>query len=145
MQKLQGVVGRTEKLELVDYGGMVVDAKIDTGADVSSIWASKVREKNGSLSFILFGKGSPYYTGQVISVNQPDYRRATFLNSFGGRERRFVVKLRIRLQGRLIKASFSLADRSKKTYSVLLGRRLLYKKFSVDVALKARASNHPRA
>jgi hypothetical protein len=127
-------IGRIEEVELVDFGNQHIVAKVDTGADVSSIWASGVVEEDNTLSFVLFDHNSPLYTGRVIRVKKPDYRSMIIANSFGGRERRYVVKLRIRLRGRLIKAQFSLANRASKPYPVLLGRKLLHKKFLVDVS-----------
>jgi len=113
---------------------MLIPAKVDTGADTSSIWASDVREHDGMLEFVLFGKGSQYYTGQTLTVPPSAYRVTTIANSFGHRELRFVVKLHVVLGGRLVRASFTLADRSSKVYPILIGRRLLKNKFVVDVA-----------
>lgn len=134
MKDLPTVIGRAEQIELVDFGNQVIIAKIDTGADISSIWASDVIEKNGKLSFVLFGEKSPYYTGKVIHLKTPDYRLTRIANSFGTKELRYVVQLRVRIHDRVINAVFSLADRSSKTYPILLGRRLLNRKFLVDVS-----------
>ena len=60
------IVGRNVR---VDFGkrAIGVPAKIDTGADSSSVWASNIRiDKDGILKFSLFGKGSPYYNGKVF-------------------------------------------------------------------------------
>lgn len=127
-------IGRAERVRLPQHGDMLIPAKVDTGADTSSIWASDVREHDGMLEFVLFGKGSQYYTGQTLTVQPSGYRVTTIANSFGHRELRFVVKLPVVLGGRLVRASFTLADRSSKVYPILIGRRLLKNKFVVDVA-----------
>jgi len=127
-------IGRAERVRLPQHGDMLIPAKVDTGADTSSIWASDVREHDGMLEFVLFGKGSQYYTGQTLTVPPSAYRVTTIANSFGHRELRFVVKLHVVLGGRLVRASFTLADRSSKVYPILIGRRLLKNKFVVDVA-----------
>ena len=127
------VIGRAERIQLIDYSDQLVPAKVDTGADISSIWASAISEQGEKLQFVLFAKGSPFYTGQTIELGQGDYRLTRVANSFGGREMRYVVKLRICVLGRIIKASFTLADRSSKIYPVLIGRKLLKHKFIVDV------------
>ena len=135
MDRSLSTVGRTELIQLADYGSQVVVlAKVDTGADLSCIWASDVSENDGVLSFVLFDKDSPYYTGETIRISRPDYRPVRIANSFGHKERRYVVKIRIRINGRLIRAAFSLADRREKKYPVLIGRKLLHKKFLVDVS-----------
>jgi hypothetical protein len=58
---------------------------------------------------------------------------------------RYKTKLSIRVKGRLIKATFTLSDRSQKTYPVLLGRRLLKDKFIIDVSLGEPLSSAEKA
>jgi hypothetical protein len=129
------IIGRAELICLPDHGGdCLVPAKIDTGADVSSIWASSITVEGESLQFVLFDRGSEFYTGKVIALEKGDYRLTRIASSFGHRELRYVVKLRVRILGRRFKATFTLADRSSKTYPILLGRRLLKGKFLVDVS-----------
>lgn len=133
MPKKLTTIGRAEKIEMPAYGLSGIPAKIDTGADSSSIWASGIVEENDELRFVLFAPGSPYYTGKTITLKKDEYTVTRVANSFGHRELRYKVKLSIRAKDRLVRASFTLADRSKKTYPILLGRRLLNGKFLVDV------------
>lgn len=109
-----------------------VPAKIDTGADSSSIWASNIKEKNGTLSFILFGPGSAFYNGKIISTKH--YQSRTVLSSFGERQFRYKIYLKIKIKNKNINASFYLADRSASRFPILIGRRTLRSKFLVDVA-----------
>jgi len=128
------IIGREAivSLPLLDVSG--VKAKIDTGADLSSIWCGEVKKNKGKLECIFFAQGSPYYTGQKIIFNKSEYKRSQIFNSFGTGEKRYKVKMSVVINGRRIRTTFTLADRSKKEYSVLLGRKLLAKKFLVDVA-----------
>ena len=128
------IIGRAEKIEILDLGLVGVPAKTDTGADVSSIWVSSVKKTDKGLDCVFFDKKSPYYTGEVIHFPKRNYTLTRVANSFGHTELRYKVKLRIRVNGRLVRATFTLSDRSLKTYPVLLGRRLLHKKFLVDVS-----------
>jgi ribosomal protein S6--L-glutamate ligase len=128
------IIGRAEKIDLRDFGVENVPAKIDTGADTSSVWASNVEEREDGLYFTLFGPDSPQYTGKEEHFTKPDYELTRVANSFGQKEMRYKVKLRITLKDRMIRATFTLSDRSQKTYPVLLGRKLLHGKFLVDVA-----------
>jgi len=132
-KKPLSTIGRAEKVDLPDFSVFGVPAKVDTGADSSSIWASNIVQNDTALSFTLFGPGSPYYSGQVVSIENEDYTMTRVENSFGHRENRYKVKLSIHVKDRTVRATFTLADRSKKTYPVLLGRRLLQGKFLVDV------------
>jgi hypothetical protein len=127
-------IGRAEKVYLLDYLDKPVVAKVDTGADLSSIWASEIHETDGVLTFCLFGSESPAFTGDVVRLSEGEYSITRVANSFGQRELRYMVKFRIRLARRVIVATFTLADRSTKTYPILLGRRLLQGKFVVDVS-----------
>ncbi len=128
------VIGRAEKIDLRDFDVQAVPAKVDTGADTSSVWASDVEEREDGLYFVLFGPASPYYTGVVQHFTKPDYSLTRVANSFGQKELRYKVKLRITLKDRTVRATFTLSDRSLKTYPILLGRKLLHGKFLVDVA-----------
>lgn len=133
-KKNMDTIGRAERISFPELGIGNVPAKIDTGADLSSVWATAVKEKDGVLSFKLFGPKSRLYTGKVIRVNAPDYLLTRIASSFGHKEMRYVVKLQVKLGDRTIKGSFSLSDRSRKTYPVLIGRKLLNGKFLVDVS-----------
>ena len=130
----QLTIGRVELIRLPDHGPHYIPAKVDTGADISSIWASNISVKDGKLQFVLFAKGSQYYTGKTIILNEKDFTETRVVNSFGEREFRYLVKLPIRIARRRIKASLTLANRSGKIYPILIGRRLLQNKFLVDVS-----------
>lgn len=127
------IIGRVGTIDIIDLGLTRVPAKVDTGADTSSIWVSSVSETPAGLDCVFFGPGSPYYTGKVVKISN-GYKVTRVANSFGEKELRYKLKLRIRVRGRIIRATFTLSDRSRKTYPILLGRRLLKGKFVVDVS-----------
>lgn len=133
-KKELAIIGRAEKIDLRDFSLINVPAKIDTGADISSIWVSKVEERDDGLHFVLFGPDSDFYTGIEQHFTKPDYSITRISNSFGHKEMRYKVKLRITVKDRNLRATFTLSDRSLKTYPILLGRKLLHNKFLVDVA-----------
>jgi hypothetical protein len=128
------VIGRVEKISFPDYGIKAVHAKVDTGADLSSVWVTGIHEQDGILKFKLFGKKSPHYTGKEIEIHSPHYLFTRISNSFGHKELRYVVKLQIKLGDKLINGTFTLSNRSTKTYPVLIGRKLLNRRFLVDVS-----------
>jgi hypothetical protein len=132
MTKVTHVIGRTVNLSIPAADLFNLPAKVDTGADSSTIWASNVREENGVLSFTLLDPSSDRYTGKQISTK--DYVRVIVKNSFGASEHRYRVNLSVEIEGRRIKARFSLANRQLKSYPSLIGRRLINKKFLVDVS-----------
>lgn len=145
MRKTQTVnnmthIGRTAKADFPDDGARNVLVKIDTGADASSIWASDIFvDDEYQLHFTLFAKESPYYSGtrHVTST----YKVSLVRNSTGNRQVRYRVRLPIVLAGRRVRGSFTLADRSHSEYPVLIGCKLLNKKFLVDVSRGYRKKN----
>lgn len=131
--KKKSTIGRAEKIDLLDFDMAGIPAKTDTGADMCAIWATKVEERDGELYFTLFAPGSPYYTGVEQRFTKEDYSLTRVANSFGQKELRYKVKLRVKVVDRVVRATFTLSDRAKKIYPVLLGRKLLHGKFLVDV------------
>lgn len=110
-----------------------VPAKIDTGADSSSIWVSHLRiDKDGILKFRLFGETSPFYNGKVIK--RKDYKVAIVRSATGEEQIRYRTHLTTTIRGRRIRILFNLSDRSKNNFPVLIGRRSISGKFLVDVS-----------
>lgn len=128
------VIGRSEHLIIPDHHPeMTIPAKIDSGAYSSSIWASNMTEVDDTLSFCLFAPGSPHYTGTVFTVEKPHYSRMPVENSFGDVEVRYALQLSVRLHGKQVESMFTLTDRSKKIYPILVGRKLIRHGYVVDV------------
>lgn len=125
------VIGSSTNIQLPEADIANVPAKVDTGADSSSIWASNIRENKGWLYFTLFGESSPLYTGEVLKTR--DYQVRSIKNSFGQSEFRYKVQLPAVIEGRKISVRFTLANRSANYYPALIGRRTLHGRFIVDV------------
>ena len=110
-----------------------VPAKVDTGADSSSIWASNITmSPDNKLEFCLFGPESSLYTGKKIILN--NYKVQRVRSSTGQVTVRYRVSLPIVAVGKRIKASFTLYDRSSNNFPVLIGRKTLKNRFLVDVS-----------
>lgn len=109
-----------------------VPAKIDTGAASSAIWASNVQiNADRELEFTLFDQGSEFYTGKVLKAKT--YRIGKVRNSTGHEQLRYRVDLPIIIKGKEMVTSFTLADRSRNNFPVLIGQRTLRGNFLVDV------------
>ncbi len=125
------VIGSNALVTVCDISN--IPAKIDTGADSSSIWASDiVVTPDGNLEFALLGPESPFYTGQRISLKKYSVQRVR--NSTGDITIRYRVKLPAVIAGKRIRANFTLYDRSRNNFPILLGRKTLKNRFLVDVA-----------
>jgi hypothetical protein len=131
-------------VEHISVGGYKdVPAKIDTGADASSVWASKISvDKEGVLRFTLFGEGSPHYTGKTFK--RTDFGVARVKSSNGVSQLRYRTHLTIDISGRRIRVLFYLADRSTQKFSVIIGRRTIAGRFVVDVAKNTDTLQQPR-
>ena len=127
------VIGRSELLSFVDADAPRVPAKTDTGAYRSAVHASNISVVAGVLRFELLG-GHPVCGTLSKQLETEDFTQVTVANSFGHEEQRYEVKLKVKLGPKIFHARFTLADRSKKIYPVLLGRKLLNHRFLVDSA-----------
>lgn len=129
-EKSKEIVGSRVYVEFPHDSGQPVLAKVDTGADYSAIWASDISERDGVLSFTLFDKGSQFYSGKQHQAST--FSITQIKNSFGQSESRYKIPISVRVGGRRIRAEFTLADRSRNRYPVLIGKRTLSGKFLVD-------------
>lgn len=110
-----------------------IPAKVDTGADSSSVWASDIKINDaGQLEFCLLSPDSSLYTGERITVD--DFSVQQVRNSTGDVKLRYRVSLPMKVKNRKIQAYFTLADRSRNRFPVLIGRKTLQNKFLVDVS-----------
>ena len=99
------LIGNSALIEVA--GIQSVPAKIDTGASYSSIWASDIQMlPSGELEFASTGQESIRYS----------------------------VPLSALINGKRIRVRFTLADRHRNDFPVLIGRRTLKNKFLVDVS-----------
>lgn len=131
-RRMKVVVGRVERVNFPQFDVESVPAKIDTGAYRSSIWATDVDEKDGRLSFTLFDPTSEWYTGRYYTTSR--YEVVDVENSFGHKQKRYSVFIKIKMGPKIVVTNFTLADRSMKIYPVLIGRKLLKGRYVVDVA-----------
>ena len=130
-EKKLEIIGSTEYITLA--GVKKVPAKIDTGADSSSVWATQINmDKDGVLSFVLFGEKSPVYTGEVI--HSKEYVARIIRSSHGDEQIRYRVKLPLVINGKEFVDTFTLANRARNHFPVLIGRKTLENRFLVDVS-----------
>lgn len=119
----------------IEPWGAVIKAKLDTGALTSSMHAREIEkfERDGEdwVRFEVDVKDER--TGDVVSRTfERGVHRSVNIRGAGGRDERYVVKMKICVGDRLLEEQFSLRDRSKMIYPVLLGRRTLASLGPVD-------------
>jgi len=133
MSKYQIVISRNETIDFVGVA-LGIPAKVDTGAFRSAIHTTDIQitHKKGqdTLSCNLLGhKASP----DGYPFETTTFGKAVVINSFGRKEQRYEVTLRVKLGPKVFNTSFTLADRSNNLFPVLIGRKLLKRRFLVDV------------
>jgi hypothetical protein len=137
-RKTKRVIGRKDMVDLPGLQLFDIDAKIDTGAYTSALHVKMIRpfEKEGKtwVRFRLLHPHHPAFNNKEFSM--PVAAHKAIKNSSGEAEVRYIVRTTIVLFGRNYRTEFSLADRSRMECPVLLGRKLLYRKFLVDVTQK---------
>jgi len=127
-------LGRYDRVDLPGLGLTNIHAKIDTGAYTCSLHCSRTEIIDGKLEFVLLDEEHPEFTGMKFVFSKFDKREIK--NSFGEAEMRFVIKTSIKIYDHLIKAEFSLSNRGNLKFPVLLGRKILRKRFLIDVTEK---------
>lgn len=131
VKKKKLTIGRSDKIDLPDLNLMDVPAKVDTGAYTSSIHCARIRYKEKEGEKIIYFT-IPNAGKQVFSTK--DFKQKNIKNSFGQIEKRFIIKTRVIIFNKTFKVEFSLSDRTKMRYPVLIGRKLLKRRFIVDVS-----------
>ena len=119
------IFGTFEDVTFTDVSGEKISevktiAKIDTGAFSGVVHAEKIFEKDGILSFDLFGDEKLHFETQ-------DFRFRNVRNTHGGVKKRFLVKFGILIEGKKFEALFGLDNRSKMKFEMLIGRAFLIK------------------
>ncbi len=128
------VLGRSDRVDLPGLGLTGIHAKVDTGAYTCSLHCSQAEVVGGVLEFVLLDEEHPEFTGMKFRFTKYDKREIK--NSFGEAELRFVIKTKIKIYDKVIRAEFSLSNRGNLKFPVLLGRKILRHRFLIDVTKK---------
>lgn len=130
------IVGWTEHV-LVGRSRLAMEAKLDTGADTSSIDASRIRryrsaDKKRWVEFRLTDDDS----GRSIRYKKRLVRYAYIKEHDGPSQKRPVVEMAVCLGDHFMEIEVSLVDRSGFAFPVLLGRNALEGLLIVDSELE---------
>jgi len=127
------IIGEAERVT-VEPHGLRLAARIDTGATTSSISATQIKriERDGKkwVSFVLTDPA----TGKQVTVKRPLVRTASIKRHGAEDQKRPVVTLQVNMGPIQQETEFSLTDRSKYEFPVLIGRTYLRGKALVDVS-----------
>ena len=123
-------IGRFDKADFPDLHLEDIAIKIDTGAYTSSIHCDHIVEEKGVLRCTFLDEEHPLYNGREFRFTDFDI---VFVKSSNGIvQKRYQIQTRISLFGKNHKISLSLSARQEMRFPVLLGRKFITKKYTVD-------------
>lgn len=130
------ILGRKDIVSFPDFQLMHVPVKVDTGAYSSSIHCHSIeliwQDGHECLKVTFLDPTTHGYTGDSHTFTE--FKRKAVKSSNGIAEERFFVKGAIRLFNKRYETLFSLTERTGLRNPVLIGRRLLNKRFLVDTS-----------
>jgi hypothetical protein len=123
----KSIVGYLEKI-VVQHIDKEFEAKLDTGADTTSIHADvielkKKSKKAGEEGYVVFTIGNSEDTSKHIK--KPLVRIVKIIERTGGYIKRPVVEMTFCIAGKLVTEEVNLANRDRFNYDVLIGRNML--------------------
>lgn len=127
------IVGGVESV-VVEPPNFKYEARIDTGAESSSIHAENIQliERDGK-RYVRFSLLNPE-TSELVELERRLRRKVLIKQQQRERERRYVVKLWLTLGGIRELVDVTLSNRADFEYPVLVGRNLLTDTAIVDVS-----------
>jgi hypothetical protein len=129
-------IGRIDKVDLLELSLLNISVKVDTGAFTSTIHSHHIKEVimdgEKQIEFQLLDPSHPKYKDVLFKTKR--YKKRSVKNSFGKSEQRFVIETTIVLFGEEYPIELSLSERSDMKYPILIGRKLLNKRFIVDTS-----------
>ena len=128
------ILGRYDRVDLPALGLSDIHAKIDTGAYTCCLHCRKAGIVDGKLEFILLDEEHPEFTGMKFTFDT--FEEKDIKNSFGEKERRFVILTTMRIFNEEITTEFSLSNRGSLKFPILIGRKILRDRFLIDVKKK---------
>jgi len=128
----QLIIGAVEEIQLPDYE-INLKARIDTGATTTSINAQNIKkfERDGKkwVKFEIHNE-----KGKLAALEKPVFRTVNIKRHGSESQSRYVVKIKLKLGTIDMVSEVTLADRSKFTYPLLIGRSFLTDMAIVDVS-----------
>ena len=110
-------------------------AKLDTGAKTSSLHATDIqRFKRNGEAWVRFSTEDKKNNAKTTRIELPIKRKVKIKSHHNNAAVRPVVEMRFCLNGNVYQSEFSLVDRSRFNYPVLLGRRILKHGIIVDAS-----------
>lgn len=132
------LIGRQDRIDIPELGLYEINSKIDTGAYGCALHCHHIEiltiNDKEVLTFKVLDPDHSEYKDKVFHVNK--YKCKKVRNSGGVQEERYTFRTKVLLFGKSISAEFSLTNRGKMKFPILLGRKFISKRYLVDVRQK---------
>jgi hypothetical protein len=125
------VFGWLERVK-VSHRGLVVEAKLDTGADNSSLHAENIHNFNRSGKSMVRFTVPDARTGELVELERSRVRRARIREHDGSHQQRPVVEMWVCLGNLKKRIEVNLVDRSQFSVPFLIGRSAMHGDVLVD-------------
>jgi hypothetical protein len=135
------VMGWRERARLLPEN-LIVEAKLDTGADGSSLHVAQASlfERDGK-PWVRFAVSTP--EGHTKTFERKVIRVAKIKRHFGERQERPVVLIKVCIGAYCNETEVNLVDRSRFTCQLLVGRSFMVRSIVVDPALQHSVEPEP--
>ncbi|MNU97499.1 hypothetical protein D3C71_875770 [compost metagenome] len=134
--KNKKIIGRKDLVSFPSFELKDVPVKIDSGAYSSSMHCESIEViefgSKEQLRVVFLDPAISGYTGKEVVFD--DFKTKIVKSSNGIAQERFFVKGTIRLFGETYETVFSLTERTGLRNPILLGRRLLNRRFLIDTS-----------
>ncbi len=126
-------VGWQEKVKIYP-GNIVIQGKLDTGADFSSLNAANIEQfEKDNRKWARFEIANRY--GNKITIEKPVLREALVKRHSGKPQKRMVIRLGICVGQHYMEADVNLVDRSQFETQMLIGRSYLAGNLIIDPSM----------
>ena len=128
------VIGCEEWCQITQLGIPAVKVRVDSGARTSALHAFNIQAfKRGAMPWVSFDV-HPLQNNRVVSLRceAPIADRRMIKNSSGASEKRYVIKVPIRMKDQIWDIELTLTNRDSMGYRMLLGREAMTTRVLVD-------------
>ena len=123
-------IGWREWISIVDVKDFYLKAKIDTGATISALHATHIKEYD--FKGDKYVKFRLYQSKSYKMIKRPIVGYKTIKNSFGKKQLRPLINISIKIGNDTIDTIITLTTRSQMTYPVLIGRATLNNNYRIN-------------
>ena len=123
-------IGWREWISLTEFNDFFLKAKIDTGATMSALHATHIKEYDDEgFKYVRFRL---YQSDAYKMSKKPIVGYKTIKNSFGKKQLRPLINMSIKIGDNVIDTVITLTRRSRMTYPVLIGRSSLANNYRIN-------------